>query len=262
MKTTEGKDSFVMYGSFLEAAETLNGDDFKECILKLRDYALYGTDSKSENSMVNAILIMAKPNLKAAAERYDRCVMNGKKGGEFGSMGGRPRKGETKEEYEQRKGLEKTPRKPLNGNDTENGNVDENEKGKGNGNEDVEDKPLNCPEDNLPEEPSYLPFPSSYLSSSSPSPSTEEQATEEQVTVQGHTDAEIGTFMEALKPNIFLLARNNLGLKEVNNPQALYYATLNRVCEFYGCAKEDAEPWVARQISRAEDKLNNRCAEN
>lgn len=84
MTCKDGKESFVMYGSFLEAAEVLNGDDFKECVLKLRDYALYGEDEKSDNPLVNAILIMAKPNIRAAADRYQRCIDNGDKGKEFG----------------------------------------------------------------------------------------------------------------------------------------------------------------------------------
>lgn len=128
MTCKDEKESFVMYASFLKAAECLNGEDFKECILKLRDYALYGEDSESENQLVNTILIMAKPNLRAAADRYQRCVDNGMKGKEFGSKGGRPKKGETREEYEERKGLGKTPRKPLNDNvnDTGNENIKEN----------------------------------------------------------------------------------------------------------------------------------------
>ena len=134
MACKDKKESFVMYASFLEAAECLNGDDFKECVLKLRDYALYGKDLDSENQLIHTILIMAKPNLKAAAERYQRCVKNGDKGKEHGDKGGRRRKGESWEEYYERKGLQKTPRKPLNdddneyedeyGNENKNGNID------------------------------------------------------------------------------------------------------------------------------------------
>ncbi len=123
MTCKDGKESFVMYASFLKAAECLTGDDFKEFILKLRDYALYGEESESDNLIVNTMLIMAKPNIKAAAERYQRCVDNGNKGKEFGKDGGRPKKGETLEEYHERKSLEKTPRKPLNDDD----NIDDDE---------------------------------------------------------------------------------------------------------------------------------------
>lgn len=124
----EGSDrqSFVMYASFLEAAENLEPAAFKECILKLRDYALYGQDAPSKDPVVNIILTMAKPNLSAAAARYQRCVDNGKKGKEHGSKGGRPRKGETREEYDARRG--KTPRKPLDVDEDENEKVNEKEK--------------------------------------------------------------------------------------------------------------------------------------
>lgn len=114
MSDNGNKQSFVMYNSFLEAAELLGDKEFRECVLKLRDFALYGDDVSSNNPVVEAILRMAKPNIDAAAARYQRCVENGNKGKEHGHEGGRPRKGETKEEYEVRKRALKTPRKPLN----------------------------------------------------------------------------------------------------------------------------------------------------
>ena len=119
------RQSFVMYASFLEAAEGLEPAAFKECVLKLRDYALYGQDVPSKNPVVNIILTMAKPNLDAAAERYQRCVENGKKGKEHGRKGGRPRKGESRDEYLERKRRTETPRKPLDENEKEDGNKKE-----------------------------------------------------------------------------------------------------------------------------------------
>lgn len=113
MSSNGNKQSFVMYNSFLEAAELLGDREFRECVLKLRDFAVYGDDVHSDNPVVEAILTMAKPNIDAAAARYQRCVENGNKGKEHGHEGGRPRKGETKEEYDERKRALKTPRKPL-----------------------------------------------------------------------------------------------------------------------------------------------------
>ena len=113
MSDNGNKQSFVMYNSFLEAAELLGDKEFRECVLKLRDFALYGDNVSSDNPVVEAILRMAKPNIDAAAARYQRCVENGNKGKEHGHEGGRPRKGETKEEYDERKRALKTPRKPL-----------------------------------------------------------------------------------------------------------------------------------------------------
>ena len=121
------RQSFVMYASFLEAAEGLDAEAFKECVLKLRDYALYGVDVYSKDPVINIILTMAKPNLNAASARYQRCVENGNKGKEFGSKGGRPRKGESREDYLERKRLSETPRKPLDVNENEKENKKEND---------------------------------------------------------------------------------------------------------------------------------------
>ena len=41
--------------------------------------------------MVNIILAMARPNLDAARRRYETSVVNGKKGAEFGKLGGAPK---------------------------------------------------------------------------------------------------------------------------------------------------------------------------
>ena len=114
------RQSFVMYASYLDAAEKLEPVAFKECILKLRDYALTGDDVHSKDLAVEIILTMAKPNLNAASARYQRCVENGTKGKEYGSKGGRPRKGESREEYLERKRKPETPRKPLDVDDDDN----------------------------------------------------------------------------------------------------------------------------------------------
>lgn len=86
------KQSFVMYNSFIDAATNLDDAHFKECIIKIRDYALYGKDEDSDFWGVNVIMDIAKPLLDAAKKRYERCVENGKKGGEHGKKGGRPKK--------------------------------------------------------------------------------------------------------------------------------------------------------------------------
>ena len=124
MNASGNRQSFVMYNSFLKAMEFLNDGEFRECIMKLRDYAIYGEDVPSESPLVEAILCMAKPNIDAASERYQRCVENGSKGKEYGREGGRPRKNETKEEYDERKRQLKTPRKPHNDDEDDNEEID------------------------------------------------------------------------------------------------------------------------------------------
>lgn len=112
MAQNENK-AFVMYDSFIKAMRNLNGDDFKECVLAMSDYAIDGIEPTSENPMVKIILTMALPNIDAAQRRHLQAVENGSKGKEYGKQGGRPRKGETPEQYHQRK-LEENPEKPLN----------------------------------------------------------------------------------------------------------------------------------------------------
>ena len=85
------KRSFVMYDSFLEAMKHLNDAEFRECVLKIRDYALEGIDDESKYPMVNVIMSLAKPNLDSARRRYVASIENGKKGAEFGKLGGAPK---------------------------------------------------------------------------------------------------------------------------------------------------------------------------
>ena len=85
------KKSFVFYDSFLEAMKFLDDKEFRECVLKIRDYAIEGVDIESKSPNVNIIMVMAKPNLDAAKRRYVTSVENGKKGAEFGKLGGAPK---------------------------------------------------------------------------------------------------------------------------------------------------------------------------
>ena len=85
------KRSFVMYDSFLEAMKHLSDAEFRECILRIRDYALEDIDEESQSPYVNIILAMAKPNLDSAHKKYMASVENGKKGAEFGKLGGAPK---------------------------------------------------------------------------------------------------------------------------------------------------------------------------
>ena len=85
------KRSFVFYDSFLEAMKHLNDAEFRECVMRIRDYALENIDEQSDSPMVNIILALVKPNLDSARRRYEASVENGKKGAEFGKLGGAPK---------------------------------------------------------------------------------------------------------------------------------------------------------------------------
>ncbi|MBQ8272092.1 MAG: hypothetical protein IJZ09_03695 [Tidjanibacter sp.] len=86
-----GKKSFVMYDSFVETMMHLDDKDFRECFMKIRDYALERVDEESKSPMVNVIMALAKPNLDSARRRYMASVENGKKGAEYGKLGGAPK---------------------------------------------------------------------------------------------------------------------------------------------------------------------------
>ena len=121
------KRSFVFYDSFLEAMKHLNDAEFRECVLKIRDYALEGVDEESSSPMVNVIMAMAKPNLDSAKRRYMASVENGKKGAEYGKLGGAPKGNQNA----RKNNPQSTPKQPLDVDDNadveEDVNVNEEE---------------------------------------------------------------------------------------------------------------------------------------
>ena len=114
------KKSFVMYASFFEAMKHLNDAEFRECMIMIGEYGLKGVEMQSSSPMVNVIMELVKPNLAAAGRRYDACVENGKKGAEYGKLGGAPKGNQN--------ARKKQPLKqPLNEDVEVNVEVDENE---------------------------------------------------------------------------------------------------------------------------------------
>ena len=85
------KRSFVFYDSFLDAMKHLNDAEFRECFLRIRNYAIDGLEEESAIPNINIIMALAKPNLDAARRRYMASVENGKKGAEYGKLGGAPK---------------------------------------------------------------------------------------------------------------------------------------------------------------------------
>ena len=121
----ERKKAFVVFASTYEAAvKHLTLEQMGELFLKMGRYSLKGEEVHSETPMVDVILKMTIPNMDAAERRHQAAIENGMKGKEGGGGIGRPRKGETREEYNARR-LEherarnyqsETPQKPLNKN--------------------------------------------------------------------------------------------------------------------------------------------------
>ena len=117
-----GKNSFVFYDSFLSAMKHLNDAEFRECVMKIRDYALEGVDEESSSPMVNVIMELAKPNLDSARRRYMASVENGKKGAEFGKLGGAPKGNQNA----RKNNPQSTPKQPLDVDVNDDVEVDEN----------------------------------------------------------------------------------------------------------------------------------------
>ena len=127
-----GKNSFVFYDSFLSAMKHLNDAEFRECVLKIRDYALEGVDEESSSPMVNVIMAMAKPNLDSAKRRYMASVENGKKGAEYGKLGGAPKGNQNA----RKNNPQSTPKRPLDVDVNEDVEEDVNEEVNVNGDDD------------------------------------------------------------------------------------------------------------------------------
>ena len=120
-----GKNSFVFYDSFLEAMKHLNDAEFRECVLRIRDYALEGIDEESQSPYVNIILAMAKPNLDSARRRYMASVENGKKGAEYGKLGGAPKGNQNaRKKQPQKQPLDIDANEDVDVNEDENDDID------------------------------------------------------------------------------------------------------------------------------------------
>ena len=103
----------------------------------LTDYAFLGIEPTDLTPICKIIWKLIKPNIDSSIRRYDACVNNGKKGAEYGSLGGRPKnKKATKKTPEEtpeetpketpKETPEETPKKPLNKNKNKNKDLKEN----------------------------------------------------------------------------------------------------------------------------------------
>ena len=109
------KTTCIFFKSLYDAARELHEtspEDAYEVYNAFFAYAFGETEGIETESQVARLLVMQNvESLNAAENRYKAAVENGKKGKEFGKLGGRPRKGETKEQARERR---ETPEKPQN----------------------------------------------------------------------------------------------------------------------------------------------------
>ena len=76
-----GKDSGVIYKSFVDAVRELDSDIQLDAYNAYYAYMFDGEEYTGSNPVIKALLIMAKPYIDKANNRYEAAVENGKKGG-------------------------------------------------------------------------------------------------------------------------------------------------------------------------------------
>ena len=70
------REGYVFYRSFHEALKTLDPEQYKNVLMAINEYALYGTEPKLDGIEISLFLLI-RPQLEANNRRYE----NGKKGG-------------------------------------------------------------------------------------------------------------------------------------------------------------------------------------
>jgi len=112
------RDSFIFYRSFAEAIDDLPDKEQLELYRAIKEYALNGQEIEL-TGLGKTFWKLIKPQLTANNKRYE----NGKKGAEYGKLGGRPTNNPNGDIKENPK---KTPNKNVNVNVNENADADVN----------------------------------------------------------------------------------------------------------------------------------------
>lgn len=76
-----GKDSGMIYKSFVSAVRKLDADTQMEAMFAYCDYLFDGIEYEGDNPVVDALLTVMKPSIEKAQNRYEAACENGKKGG-------------------------------------------------------------------------------------------------------------------------------------------------------------------------------------
>ena len=76
-----GKDSGVIYKSFVDAARKLDDQTRLEAMDAYFDYLFEDTEYEGGNPVVDALMTIMKPSIDKAGNRYEAACENGKKGG-------------------------------------------------------------------------------------------------------------------------------------------------------------------------------------
>ena len=92
------RESMIFYASWWESIKELPANVRNEVLNTIVEYGIEGVMTSEQGQMTKAIMALIKPQIDANNQKYE----NGCKGGEYGVLGGRPRKNP-----------KETPKKPL-----------------------------------------------------------------------------------------------------------------------------------------------------
>lgn len=74
-------NSTITLESTWAAMQNLSEKEQFEILKLLMNYSFYEEEIKTDNPLVNMVILQALPNLNGARQRYNKAVKNGKKGG-------------------------------------------------------------------------------------------------------------------------------------------------------------------------------------
>lgn len=106
-----GRDSMVLYRSFIEAAEDLPAEEFKECFLALARYAMDGKEPENMTPTVKLFFTLTQPQIDANNRKYK----NGTRGGRPPAKGKAEPKAETEEPNENQTETKQEPNRNQTG---------------------------------------------------------------------------------------------------------------------------------------------------
>ena len=92
MAKRKKETGYVFLPSFATSIARLPEDQQLEAFWAITNYGLYGETPKNDNMVMLMLIDLVSPVIDASKNKYKAAVENGKKGAEFGKLGGRPRK--------------------------------------------------------------------------------------------------------------------------------------------------------------------------
>ena len=115
------RGSMIFYASWWESIKELPANVRNEVLNTIVEYGIEGVMTSEQGQMTKAIMALIKPQIDANNQKFE----NGCKGGEYGVLGGRPKKPQ--------ENPTETPKKPQENptetpNDKDNDNVNDNDK--------------------------------------------------------------------------------------------------------------------------------------